>query len=146
MKCKLQAFDQSSATLSKRYCKLCTRYFPTQAALKRHMKPRVWNPLKSFVMGLSLLVNCYLEIKFHKINRVNPPPPLKLFQIKDGFSLFHLGGVDKSWGGVICSLITGSLGGASRRLTRLNFFLTLGCLLGATLLTQFKTYYSFHYS
>ena len=56
------------------------------------------------------------------------------------------GGVDKSWGGVICSLITGSLGGASRRLTRVNFFLTLGCSLGATLLTQFKTYYSFHYS
>ena len=41
MKCKLQAFDQSSATLSKRYCKLCTRYFPTQAALKRHMKAKV---------------------------------------------------------------------------------------------------------
>ena len=35
MKCKLQAFNQSSATLSKRYCKLCIRDFPTQAALKR---------------------------------------------------------------------------------------------------------------
>ena len=26
-------------------------------------------------MGPSLLVNCYLEIKFHKKIRVNPPPP-----------------------------------------------------------------------
>ena len=41
MKCKLQAFNQSSATLSKRYCKLCTRYLPTHAALKRHMKAKV---------------------------------------------------------------------------------------------------------
>ena len=32
--------------------------------------------LKSLVMGPSLLVNCYLEIKFHKKIRVNPPPPL----------------------------------------------------------------------
>ena len=37
--------------------------------------PGVRNPLKSSVTGLSLLVNCYLEIKFHKIIRVNPPPP-----------------------------------------------------------------------
>ena len=37
--------------------------------------PRVRNPLKSSVTGPSLLVNCYLEIKFHKIIRVNPPPP-----------------------------------------------------------------------
>ena len=37
--------------------------------------PRVRNPLKSLVTGPSLLVNCYLEIKFHKIIRVNPPPP-----------------------------------------------------------------------
>ena len=36
----------------------------------------VRNPLKSSVTGRSLLVNCYLEIKFHKIIRVNPPPPL----------------------------------------------------------------------
>ena len=41
MKFKLQAFDLSSATLSKRYCKFCTRYFPTQAALKRHIKAKV---------------------------------------------------------------------------------------------------------
>ena len=41
MKCKLQAFNQSSATLSKRYCKLCTRYFPTQASLKKHTKAKV---------------------------------------------------------------------------------------------------------
>ena len=46
MKCKLQAFDQSSATLSKRYCKLCTRYFPTQAALKRHMKAKVCSVMR----------------------------------------------------------------------------------------------------
>ena len=57
---------------------------------------------------------------------------------KDGFSLFHLGGCGQIMGGVICSLITGLLGGASHRLTRVNFFLTLGCTLGATLLTQFK--------
>ena len=37
--------------------------------------PGVRNPLKSSVTGPSLLVNCYLEIKFHKIIRVNPPPP-----------------------------------------------------------------------
>ena len=36
--------------------------------------PGVRNPLKSLNTGLSLLVNCYLEIKFHKIIRVNPPP------------------------------------------------------------------------
>ena len=36
--------------------------------------PGVRNPLKSLVTGPSLLVNCYLEIKFHKIIRVNPPP------------------------------------------------------------------------
>ena len=38
--------------------------------------PGVRNPLKSSVTGPSLLVNCYLEIKFHKIIRLNPPPPL----------------------------------------------------------------------
>ena len=32
-------------------------------------------PLKSSVTGPSLLVNFYLEIMFHKIIRVNPPPP-----------------------------------------------------------------------
>ena len=37
--------------------------------------PGVRYPLKSSVTGPSLLVNCYLEIKFHKIIRVNPPPP-----------------------------------------------------------------------
>ena len=36
----------SSATLSKRYCKLCTRYFPTQAALKRHMKANVCSVMR----------------------------------------------------------------------------------------------------
>ena len=39
--------------------------------------PGVRNPLKSSVTGPSLLVNCYLDIKFRKKNRVNPPPPLK---------------------------------------------------------------------
>ena len=46
--------------------------------------PGVRNPLKSLVMGPSLLVNCYLEIKFHKKIRVNhppPPPPLTPFNI-----------------------------------------------------------------
>ena len=38
--------------------------------------PGARNPLKSLVTGPSLLVNCYLEIKFYKINRVTPPPPL----------------------------------------------------------------------
>ena len=37
--------------------------------------PGVRNPFKSSVMGPSLLVNCYLEIKFYKIIRVNPRPP-----------------------------------------------------------------------
>ena len=46
MKCILQAYNQSSATLSKRYCKLCTRYFPTQAALKRHMKAKVCSVMR----------------------------------------------------------------------------------------------------
>ena len=40
--------------------------------------PGVRNPLKSSVTGPSLLVNCYLEIKFHKIIRVNPPPPFNV--------------------------------------------------------------------
>ena len=31
-------------------------------------------PLKSSVTGLSLLVNCYLEIKFHKKIPIGPPP------------------------------------------------------------------------
>ena len=33
-------------------------------------------PPQSSVTGLSLLVNCYLEIKFHKKYPL-PPPPLK---------------------------------------------------------------------
>ena len=32
-------------------------------------------PLKSSVTGPSLLVNCYLEIKFHKKIPIAPPPP-----------------------------------------------------------------------
>ena len=32
-------------------------------------------PLKSSVTGPSLLVNCYLEIKFHKKIPIGPPPP-----------------------------------------------------------------------
>ena len=46
MKCKLQAFNKSSAALLKRYCKFCTRYFPTQAALKRHMKAKVCSVMR----------------------------------------------------------------------------------------------------
>ena len=38
--------------------------------------PGVRNPLKSLVMGPILLVNCYLEIKFHKKSGWTPPPPL----------------------------------------------------------------------
>ena len=45
--------------------------------------PEVPNPLKSSVMGPSLLVNCYLEIKFHKIIMVNPPPPPPLKNVID---------------------------------------------------------------
>ena len=37
--------------------------------------PRVRNPLKSLVTGPSLLVNCYIEIKFNKIIKGDPPPP-----------------------------------------------------------------------
>ena len=36
--------------------------------------PGVRNPLKSLVTGPSLLVNCYLEIKFQN-NQGEPPPP-----------------------------------------------------------------------
>ena len=43
--------------------------------------PGVRNPLKSLVTGPSFLVNCYLEIKFHKIIRVNPTPPPPLISI-----------------------------------------------------------------
>ena len=35
----------------------------------------VRDPLKSSVTGPSLLVNCYLEIKFHKKIPIGPPPP-----------------------------------------------------------------------
>ena len=43
--------------------------------------------------------------------------------------IISLGGVwTNHGGGVICSLITGSLGGASRRLTRANFFPGIGLL------------------
>ena len=35
------------------------------------------DPLKSLVMGPSLLDNCYLENKSHKLIRLNPPPPLR---------------------------------------------------------------------
>ena len=37
----------------------------------------VRDPLKSSVTGPCLLVNCYLEIKFHKKIPIVPPPPLK---------------------------------------------------------------------
>ena len=33
------------------------------------------NPPKSLVTGPSLLVNCYLKIKFHKKYPLSPPPP-----------------------------------------------------------------------
>ena len=46
--------------------------------------PGVRNPLKSSVTGPSLLVNCYLEIKFHKIIRVTPPPPKGLIKTWEG--------------------------------------------------------------
>ena len=36
--------------------------------------PGVRDPLKSSVTGPCLLVDCYLQIKFHKKIRVNPPP------------------------------------------------------------------------
>ena len=35
--------------------------------------PGARNPLKSSVTGFSFLVNCYLEIKFNKQIRENPP-------------------------------------------------------------------------
>ena len=38
--------------------------------------PGVQNPLKSSVTGPSLLVNCYLEIKFQNNQGEPPPPPL----------------------------------------------------------------------
>ena len=51
--------------------------------------PGVRNPLKSSVTGPSLLVNCYLEIKFHKIIRVTPPP-LKRFKHSTLFDIVLL--------------------------------------------------------
>ena len=57
---------------------------------------------------------------------------------RDGFSLFHLGGCGQIMGG--CNLFP------DNAFARVNFSLTLGCSLGATLLTQFRTYYSSHYS
>ena len=45
----------------------------------------VRDPLKSSVTGPSLLVNCYLEIKFHKKIPIGPPPPLNdKVQIQSG--------------------------------------------------------------
>ena len=35
-------------------------------------------PQKFGLTGPSLLVNCYLEIKFHKKIPIAPPPPLKI--------------------------------------------------------------------
>ena len=55
--------------------------------------PGVWNPLKSSVTGPSLLVNCYLEIKFHKIIRVNPPPPLTRGEAKGYYGDFIMGDI-----------------------------------------------------
>ena len=40
-------------------------------------------PLKSLVTGPSLLVDCYLEIKFHIKIRVNPPPPPNLITVNN---------------------------------------------------------------
>ena len=41
----------------------------------------VRDPLKSLVTGPSLLVNCYLEIKFHKKIPIGPPPLKTIFDI-----------------------------------------------------------------
>ena len=40
-------FCSTRNTLSKRYCKLCTRYFVTQAALKRHLTAKVCSVMRS---------------------------------------------------------------------------------------------------
>ena len=40
----------------------------------QYSAPGVRNPLKSSVMGPSFLVNCYLEIGFHKKIRLKPSP------------------------------------------------------------------------
>ena len=45
--------------------------------------PGVRNPFKISVTGPSLLVNCYLKIKFRKIIRVKPPPPPRPHLTKD---------------------------------------------------------------
>ena len=45
------------------------------AARGHRLAVGVRDPLKSSVTGLSLLVNCYLEIKFHKKIPIAPPPP-----------------------------------------------------------------------
>ena len=57
------------------------------------------NPLKSLVTGPSLLVNCYLEIKFHKIirvNRLNPPPPPPLRPLNRNYSILKILDQEKS--------------------------------------------------
>ena len=43
----------------------------------------VRDPLKSSVTGPSFLVNCYLEIKFHKKIPIVPPPPLNRDRDRD---------------------------------------------------------------
>ena len=41
-----------------------------------HLESGAPSTLKSLVTCLTLLVNCYLQIKFYKKINVNPPPPL----------------------------------------------------------------------
>ena len=58
----------------------------------------VRDPLKSSVTGLSLLVNCYLEIKFHKKIPIGPPPPPPPLSNQNHCvsSIYILRGLDKS--------------------------------------------------
>ena len=59
-------------SMLKSFCKIGPQIDQIWAWLSRghRWSPGVRNPLKISVTGPSLLVNCYLEIKFHKIIRV----------------------------------------------------------------------------
>ena len=51
--------------------------------------PGVRNPLKSSVTDPSFLVNCYLEIKFHKKNQGEPPSPLSISKNQSSLEVYY---------------------------------------------------------
>ena len=81
MKCKLQAFSQSSATLSKRYCKLCHRYFPTQPALIRHMKTKVCSVMRPSKLDEEYIVRPVPEAEPDDDEEVPVVPRRNIFDV-----------------------------------------------------------------